>query len=97
MLSNQLPIIFFTMNFSMEELGAYTFAGSMVAIPNRLVGNAIRPVFFKKSRDILDESGNLNIFAKKLIMYPFILALPVFIILFFWVRQFSNLFLVMTG
>jgi O-antigen/teichoic acid export membrane protein len=46
MLSNQLPIIFFTMNFSMEELGAYTFAGSMVAIPNRLVGNAIRPVFF---------------------------------------------------
>jgi lipopolysaccharide exporter len=39
--------------------------------------------FFKKSRDILDESGNLNIFAKKLIMYLFILALPVFIILFF--------------
>ena len=84
MFSNQLPVIFFTMYFSMGELGAFTFASSMIAIPNRLIGNAVRPIYYKKSQDILQENGDLRAFTNKIIITLFLISIPAFILLFFF-------------
>jgi len=70
-ISNQLPIIFFSTYFGIFELGAYTFAGSLIAIPNKLIGNAIRPVFFNKAQQILESEGkhSLKQFTQKVTLY----------------------------
>jgi len=95
MFSNQLPILFFTGFFSFEEVGAFTFAGSLIAIPSRLIGNAIRPVFFQKSQELYDSGDlkTLSSFAKKISFYLFLVSLPAFLsIIFFGTDIFQFVF-----
>ena len=68
--SNQLPLYFITIQFSDTALGAYALAGSMVAIPHKLIGLAISPVFHNKSQEILDQSGtqHMHTFTKKVML-----------------------------
>ena len=86
MFSNQLPILFFAVLFTPFELGAYAFANSMVAIPGRLIGNAVRPVFFQKSQEILENEGksSLKKFTKKVFVYLAVIGGAGALLFFIW-------------
>lgn len=89
MFSNQLPIFFFTGFFSLEEVGAFTFAGSLITIPSRLIGNAIRPVFFQKSQELYDSGNEKTLvqFTRRISLYLFLMGLPVFLLIIFFGPQ----------
>jgi len=84
MFSGQLPIIFIPFMFGQTELGAFAFAGSIVAIPSKLVSNAIRPVFFQKSQIISEESGlrSIRLFTRKVALHLLMIGLIPFLILY---------------
>lgn len=70
--TSDLPILFFGLHFSFEELGAYTFASSILYIPHRLFENSVGPVMLQKAAETYNNSPSelKNLFLKSIKTLP---------------------------
>ncbi len=56
LLSSQIPIWIFGKFYSSGILGNYSFAVTMINIPIKIIGNSLKPVFYKKAIDLQNEN-----------------------------------------
>lgn len=56
LLSEQLPVYFFTYFYDVKHVGYFALATGLLAIPMRLLGNAVQPVFFQKAVETFNNN-----------------------------------------
>ena len=72
--------------FSKAVLGSYSFAFRVLKAPVGLVGNAIYQVFYQKATQELKTGKNIQPLVVKIYRNLFFIGLPVFSVLFFFIR-----------
>ena len=76
-------IILLGLYFEKEYLGAYFFAYRILKTPLGLIGNAIYQVFFREVSFLVSSSNTVLHFFRKSALRLFLMASPIFIVLFF--------------
>lgn len=74
MISEQLPVFFFSHVFGIRAIGLLALATSMLDLPKRLLAYSVSSVFYKKAVDLNQKSGTeLQQFVKQM-FYTFLLV-----------------------
>lgn len=83
LLSAQLPVYLISIYFNNKVLGYYSFAASILDKPMKLIGNALRPVYFQKASSLYNsnEYEKLQKLTLELYKYLFIICIIPFTIL----------------
>jgi len=82
--SIQLPAIFFSTYFLTSELGAFTFAMGITAIPLQVITKALHPVFYSRMTDFSNMPKQMFSFTVKVILSLLILGLIPFGSIYFF-------------
>jgi len=69
--------------FSLTTLGFYSLTQRIIGIPSRVIGNSFSQVYFQRATQEYQDFGHSNVIFLKSLKKMFILALPVFFVLFF--------------
>ena len=77
--------------FSVTTLGFYSFVQRILGIPSMLIGKSVGQVFFQESTQELLETGKANVSFIRTLKRLVIIAIPVFILLFFVVEDLFRL------
>lgn len=86
-LSTQLTNILISIIYSVGTLGYYSLAQKMLGMPSALIGNSISQVFFKIGSVERYKTGKVIIAFDSTIKKLMLLALPIFVVMFFIVED----------
>ena len=77
--------------FGVLILGYYSFTIRILKTPLGLIGSSVSQVFYRKATETYNSNGDLQLLIKKTIIRLSLIALPIFVLLFFFAPDIFSL------
>ena len=79
----EIPIFLISAYYSVEELGYYTMASTLLVLPSKVIGKAITDTFRQKANLLIERDGNCRIFYCKVFLVLLLVSVSFFSVLYF--------------
>lgn len=78
----EIPIFLISAYYSVEELGYYTMASTLLVLPSKVIGKAITDTFRQKANMLIERDGNCRLFYCKVFLSLLFISVSFFSVLY---------------